>query len=102
MDMRFRCEIKGKYQGCCSGHAVYLLGIPIKDFTVIASGDNKTGVIAQDLMEKYPELVYKDNDGNYMVDGINAWKLVEAIQEQQGQIEELQERSGGAEKGLII
>jgi len=29
----------------------YLLGIPIKDFTVIASGDNKTGVIAQEIQE---------------------------------------------------
>ena len=67
----------------------YLLGIPIKDFTVIASGDNKTGVIAQDLMEKYPELVHKDVDGFYMVDGMNSWKLVKAIQEQQQQIEQL-------------
>jgi len=33
------------------------------------------------LLEKYPELVHEDNDGYYMVDGINAWKLVKAIQE---------------------
>ena len=59
----------------------YLLGIPIKDFTVIASGDNKTGVIAQELLEKYPELVHMDADGYYMVDGMNNWKLVKAIQE---------------------
>lgn len=67
----------------------YLLGIPIKDFTVIASGDNKTGVIAQELLEKYPELVHMDSNGYYMVDGINSWKLVKAIQEQQSQIEQL-------------
>ena len=53
----------------------YLLGIPIKDFTVIASGDNKTGVIAQELLEKYPELVHKDADGYYMVGGMNACNL---------------------------
>ena len=70
----------------------YLLGIPIKDFTVIASGDNKTGVIAQDLLDKYPELVHLDADGFYMVDGMNSWKLVKAIQEQQEQIEELKQR----------
>ncbi len=61
------------------------------DFTVIASGDNKTGVIAQDLLEKYPELVHTDNNGYYMVDGINSWKLVKAIQEQQKQIEQLKQ-----------
>ena len=32
-------------------------------------------------MEKYPELVHLDADGYYMVDGMNAWKLVKAIQE---------------------
>ena len=69
----------------------YLLGIPIKDFTVIASGDNKTGVIAQELLEKYPELVHMDADGYYMVDGMNNWKLVKAIQEQQSQIEQLKQ-----------
>ena len=68
----------------------YLLGIPIKDFTVIASGNNKTWVVAQDLLEKYPELVHMDADGTYMVDGMNSWKLVKAIQEQQEQIDELQ------------
>jgi len=43
----------------------YLLGIPIRDYTVIASGDNKTEVIAQELLEKYPELVHEDNDLNF-------------------------------------
>ena len=32
-----------------------------------------------------------DADGYYMVDGMNAWKLVKAIQEQQEQIEVLKE-----------
>ncbi|MEK6869176.1 MAG: hypothetical protein AABX63_03640 [Nanoarchaeota archaeon] len=30
-----------------------------------------------------------DADGYYMVDGMNSWKLVKAIQEQQAQIEQL-------------
>ncbi|MEK6949190.1 MAG: hypothetical protein AABX34_03145, partial [Nanoarchaeota archaeon] len=47
---------------------------------------NKTGVIAQDLIDKYPELVHMDNDGYYMVDGMNSWKLVKAIQEQQARL----------------
>ena len=33
-------------------------------------------------MDKYPELVHLDADGTYMVDGMNAWKLVKAMQEQ--------------------
>lgn len=32
-----------------------------------------------------------DNDGYYMVYGMNTWKLVKAIQEQQAQIEELKQ-----------
>jgi len=63
----------------------------IKDYTVIASGDNKTGVIAQEIIEKYPELVHKDNDGYYMVDGINTWKLVKAIQELKAENDALKE-----------
>jgi len=77
----------------------YLLGIPIRDYTVIASGDNKTEVIAQELLEKYPELVHEDNDGYYMVDGMNNWKLVKAIQEQQQQIDELRQQIQELKKG---
>ena len=77
----------------------YLLGIPVKDYTVIASGDNKTGVVAQDLLEKYPELVHMDPDGTYMVDGMNSWKLVKAIQEQQEQIEDLKHQIEDLKKG---
>lgn len=69
----------------------YLTGLPIKDFTVKASGENATGVIAQDLLENYPELVSMD-DEYYMVKSLSPWLFVKAIQEQQAQIEELQKR----------
>jgi hypothetical protein len=70
----------------------YLLGIPIKDFTVKASGDERTGVVAQDLLADYPELVSMGDDGYYGVSEINSWKLVKAIQELNAKIEFLEER----------
>jgi len=45
----------------------------------------------QEIIEKYPELVHKDNDGYYMVDGINTWKLVKAIQELKAENDALKE-----------
>lgn len=45
----------------------YLMGISIRDFTVIASGDRRTGAVAQELLEKYPELVALGDDGYYGV-----------------------------------
>ena len=43
-------------------------------------------------MDKYPELVHLDADGTYMVDGMNSWKLVEAIQELKAENDALRER----------
>ncbi len=74
----------------------YLLNIPIKDFTLKASGDRKTGVIAQELMKTHPELVHMQDDGFYGVESINSWELVHAIQEQQKEIESLKQAKGMA------
>ena len=59
----------------------YFLGIPIKDYTVIASGDRMTGVIAQELLENYPELVVMGEDGYYGVKELRSWQFIKAIQE---------------------
>ncbi|MFA6405092.1 MAG: tail fiber domain-containing protein, partial [Candidatus Paceibacterota bacterium] len=59
----------------------YLSNIPIRDYTVISSGDKRTGVIAQELLANYPELVSMGTDGYYGVKEINSWKLIKGIQE---------------------
>ena len=59
----------------------YFLGLPIKDYDVIASGDRFTGVIAQELLADYPELVVMGEDGYYGVKEIRSWKFVKVIQE---------------------
>jgi len=59
----------------------YIAGIPLKDYTVIKTKENATGPIAQELMEKYPELVSIGDDGYYQVSELSQWTLVKAIQE---------------------
>ena len=51
------------------------------------------GLIAQDLMTVYPELVDQDSDGYYAVDYIGLIPvLIESIKEQQNKIDELSEK----------
>lgn len=51
------------------------------------------GLIAQDLKEIYPELMYEDSKGYLSVDYVSLIPvLIEAIKEQQNQIEDLKKR----------
>ncbi|MBI2062966.1 MAG: tail fiber domain-containing protein, partial [Candidatus Yanofskybacteria bacterium] len=67
----------------------YLLGLPIKDYVVISSQEEKTGVVAQDLLEKYSELVSLGDDGFYKVTPVTSWKVVKGIQELDAKIASL-------------
>jgi hypothetical protein len=53
----------------------------IRDFTVKATGERKTGVIAQEMLPNHPDMVHKNAEGLYSVDEPNPWKLVKTIQE---------------------
>jgi len=53
----------------------------IRDFTLKATGEHKTGVIAQEMLTNHPDMVHVGKDGFYTVDDPNPWKLVKAIQE---------------------
>jgi hypothetical protein len=53
----------------------------IRDFTIRATGERKTGVIAQEMLARHPDMVHQGPDGFYKVDEPNPWKLVKAIQE---------------------
>jgi hypothetical protein len=53
----------------------------IRDFTVKATSERKTGVVAQELLLKHPDMVHKDKAGLYSVDEPNPWMLVKTVQE---------------------
>jgi hypothetical protein len=53
----------------------------IRDFTLKATGEHKTGVIAQEMLTTHPDMVHLGKDSFYTVDDPNPWKLVKAIQE---------------------
>lgn len=61
----------------------------IRDFTLKATGERKTGVIAQEMLTKTPDMVHLGKDGFYTVDDPNPWKLVKAIQELKSDNDEL-------------
>ncbi|TSC74270.1 MAG: Uncharacterized protein G01um101444_345, partial [Parcubacteria group bacterium Gr01-1014_44] len=61
----------------------YLTHLPIKQFTVNASGETKIGTIAQELLAlpDYMDLVSSGSDGFYKVAEVSSWKLIKGIQE---------------------
>ncbi|MBP7700916.1 tail fiber domain-containing protein, partial [Candidatus Woesebacteria bacterium] len=67
----------------------YLNNIPLKDYTVIKTGEQVMGPIAQEMQILYPELVHMGDDGYLQVSELTPWQIVKAIQEQQLQIESL-------------
>ncbi|TSC74629.1 MAG: endoglucanase, partial [Parcubacteria group bacterium Gr01-1014_44] len=61
----------------------YLTNLPLKQFTVNASGETKIGTIAQELLAlpDYMDLVSSGSDGFYKVAEVSSWKLIKGIQE---------------------
>jgi len=83
-DMRLKTDIRDSEDALAWVH-----DMRIRDFRVRATGERKTGVIAQEVMLKHPEMVRTSAEGTYLVDEPNPWTLVKAVQEQQDEIEEL-------------
>ena len=69
-----------------TGGLAWLDDMHIRDFTVKATGEQKTGVIAQELMQTHPDMVHENENGLYSVDQPNPWVLVKAIQDLHGMI----------------
>lgn len=60
---------------------------------------DRVGFLAQDFQEVFPDLVYEDENGYLSIDYISLIpSLVEALQEQQAQIDELTEKSKTSKK----
>ena len=53
----------------------------VRDYTIKASGERTTGVIAQEMIWKHPDMVHMGAEGMYGVEAPNVWLLVKAIQE---------------------
>jgi hypothetical protein len=65
-----------------TGDALVLLdGMRVRDFTMKATGERQTGVIAQELAAAHPDMVRMGGNGFLTVDSPNPWMLVKAIQE---------------------
>ncbi|MGV2130491.1 tail fiber domain-containing protein [Agrobacterium vitis] len=62
----------------------------IRDFIWNATGEQRTGVIAQEVQKLHPEMVHAGDDGMLRVDEPSPWLLIKAVQEQQAQIARLQ------------
>ena len=58
-----------------------LLKFQIKDYEIKSTGASATGVIAQEVQKTFPELVHKDEKGILLVEQVNPWKMLKAIQE---------------------
>lgn len=83
-DQRLKTDIRD------TGDALaWLDDMRVRDFTVIATGESNTGVIAQEILQTHPDLVHMGPDGYYGVDVPNIWKLVRAIQQLRAQNDEL-------------
>jgi len=59
----------------------YFRGFDIREYDVRASGDHMVGVVAQEVMETYPELVKMGGNGFYTVEIPSTWEMIKAIQE---------------------
>jgi Chaperone of endosialidase len=93
-DIRLKTNIRDTNEALPS-----LTDMRVRDFTVRATGENRTGVVAQELLTTHPEMVHMTANGFYAVDAPNPWKLVKAVQElkaandnQAAEIRKLRER----------
>ncbi len=84
-----------------AGDALEWLGtMRIRDFTLKATGERRTGVIAQEMMKVHPEMVRMGATGFYQVDVPDAWKLIKAIQELKAENDNLVTRIGAEDDAL--
>jgi hypothetical protein len=75
-DIRLKTDIQDSKDALA-----WIDALRIRDFTVKATGERKTGVVAQEVLLTYPDMVHKDEHDTYLVDEPNPWKLARTIQE---------------------
>jgi Chaperone of endosialidase len=72
----------------------------VRDYTIKASGERATGVIAQEMLRTHPDLVHMGPEGMYGVEAPNVWLLVKAIQELKATNDDLTDRLSADEDAL--
>jgi hypothetical protein len=75
-DARLKTDIVDSHGALAS-----LEDMRVRDFTWKPTGERKTGVVAQEMLQTHPDMVHTGKDGYYTVDEPNPWKLIEAVQE---------------------
>jgi hypothetical protein len=75
-DARLKTDIVDSH-----GALAWLKDMRVRDFTWKPTGERKTGVVAQEMLQTHPDMVHTGKDGYYTVDEPNPWKLIEAVQE---------------------
>jgi len=58
-----------------------IMKLKIRKYNVKSSGEEKVGVVAQEVMKTRPELIKEREDGILMVSELSQWEIVKAIQE---------------------
>ena len=72
--------------------------IKIRKYDVIVSGNERVGVIAQEIQQTNPDMVH-DVDGTLFVEQPNPWELLKAIQELQQDVDSIK---GGRRSSIAI
>ena len=67
-------------------HLKWLDSFRIRDFTLKADGSRRTGVIAQEVQARHPEMVHAGNDGMFTVDQPDPWRMMAVMQDMRQQI----------------
>ncbi|GAJ20911.1 unnamed protein product, partial [marine sediment metagenome] len=82
----------------------YLKPFKPVQFNFIGKDKKLIGLIAQDIQEVYPELIFDTGDEDYITYNDPGFKyiLIKAIQEQQAQIEELKLKIGATSTDLTV
>jgi len=86
-DIRLKTDIADAGDGLA-----WLNGVRVRDFTMKATGERQTGVIAQELATAHPGMVRMGSNGFLTVDSPNPWMLVKAIQELKADNDSLREK----------
>jgi hypothetical protein len=77
-----------------------LVDMRIRTYTVKASGEHRTGVIAQEMLWKHADMVHMGAEGLYGVEAPNVWLLVKAVRELEADNDDLITRIGAADDAL--
>ena len=75
-DIRLKTDIRD-----ADDALAWLDSMHLRNFRMRATGERRTGVIAQEVMRIHPDMVHMGGNGFYTVEVPDTWRLVKAIQQ---------------------